>query len=397
MTITRAMLRQIRMATAATSAVSLLVTPACARPTKDTSISVPPVTEGWQRGKYKFAYGAIDFKRGSPFVEDVRPLEPKKALQACRDGNLFACSLFNYPSAEQMAEAQEAKSIYESIMETASSPAGRIALAFMKGGDPDWEIRKVATPEVLNAFIKSGDRDITVAELWADRRNDSPEGVQWLYDHGARLCELDGPSLENRYTCYQIYSKANQSVVVTSDGRPANEPFIQVLDVMERNGFHANSKAELHAIINFRMTLGRKSQTELRYFALPGSKDQATIARAIEAEEKKWAAVNADREDQELLGLLRETDRSGRADFAVVSAAGARLQRGQLLCRRVMVNSVPFVLRANLEDRVGNRLQLRTASLRGRHAVADGMQYRDARISPGSIFWDNIDGWMSGC
>jgi hypothetical protein len=372
--------------------------------TKAAEIELPPVDPTWKRADAMRAkIGAYDYRHDGLFTVDIRPLEPARSLAACRSGEeywrLRACELFLYPSADSVAGAEEARQLYEQEFQGKQNPAERIAWAIQTQGlSADWEIRKYATPDVLNSFVLkyNGPEQITVAEWFAKDNDAYPQKVQWLYDRGAQLCMKDPPMAVERFSCIQFYLGLERRSINIGGVSMGNRPFLETIAVMEKNGFRSQTKSEIASAASWVDVLGSDGPTKQRYYNLltPALKRQVEALAAVKQRERR---ETYDRERQtEHNELIRQTSSSGSTGRSRTRIT-VMAERGLPVCQVVSSNGREYVFRAVLEGRGGKRLQFRASSITAPGSEVRNMPYADTRVDLGTIFWDDPEKWWSGC
>jgi hypothetical protein len=377
---------------------------------KLSEMALPPLEEGWRRADNRRAVlGAYDYRIEGPFIVDKQLLEPERTLAACRsngDGSdarywkFVACSLFLYPSAQSLAGADEARATYEGAFSGSHSPAERIAMAMSKGSfDDDWEIRKFATPAVLNTFIPFGrDGEIaTVGEVYAFNHAGDPERVQWLYDKGARPCMIDSPTPTKRFSCIQFYLKADGTTMSQGGVYKGNQPFLDTIGVLERNGFRPRTKTELAAAAEWRDVIGSNGTAKQHFLSLLSAADRRQVDAQADAARRKQesdyaASMRAD-DDRLIAATSGESPSRPKARQIVTNLS----PRGLPVCQVITSNGRRYVFRAVVEGNGGGRLQLRASSIRGSGSELANMPYGDTRVDTGTIFWDDPHKWSSDC
>jgi hypothetical protein len=339
---------------------------AVAAPSEQAS---PPIESDWIKvNRWQKVIGSYEIKTSSGFIVDLKLSEPVKALEACRlyNGNRpryrgtahsFGCEALLYPSMRALPQANEAISIYEVDFEAAKTPTDRIVGAMDRGVGAHRETLTRATPAILNSLRAWGQSkyQATIGEKFASDNERSPELIQWLFDKGAKLCALDFPTPRSRFTCLQFYTTADQTY--------PREGVMRVLDVLERNGFRPRSSVELRAAMQLMQSVTPITPSQLRY-----------------------------------LDLILPADRLKMKAIAANSAAAVKLaQVGLPVCQILRIERRDFVFRATVEGYSKTRLQLRAASIRNSNTDIVNQPYRDTRISPGVIFWDDAALWRGEC
>jgi len=345
--------------------------------------------EDWKEGSELYAkyFGPFRYRKNGPFIVDYQIGNPKKALSACRhfaetgykrSAYSGACEMFLYPSGAKLPQAAEARSIYERLFERATTQPGRVAVALTLDVGADYEIMVDPSPEVLNAvYPERGAREArTVAEAYALHNRTSPQKVQWLYDHGARLCEKDWGPPERRFSCLTFYS--------TNDDQVPH--FDETLAVLERNGFRPRSGSEVyHAIDGANLIREGRMDSYDRYYALLDARTTAQVAARRKENEAQIAAAKLEKARAE--GLIAPTDAENLA------AAKRFSEVGTPVCRKLMVEGRAFRFAATVEKATRTRLQLRAGSIRSDTSEFTNLPYHDTRISPGVVFWDDAGSW----
>jgi hypothetical protein len=374
---------------------------------------LPEIEQGWKRqAAYRETVGAYDYLRDGVFVKDMRTLEPEKALKACRalgSGdqdkwlNGLGCLLFTYPANDNLPQAAEARDIYEQQFAGARTPAERVSMALDKRMGEMRELAKNASPAVLNSFVNNGSNGevATLAEkvIFQDRTN-APL-LQWLYDRGARLCMIEAPPGQRRFSCIQIYLQAHQIRQKMEDGSWSNQPAIDVLDTLERNGFRPQTASELKSAANWMDVQGSNEPHKARYYALISPTNRRSVDRmAVDIKrdrDQKYAAEVAKQqraEQDELRGAVAAPRHSAASNQLAVRRLG---QKGQAVCQFIQIDGATHIFRANVEGTGQTRLQLRMGSIRGKGSDVLSFRYGDTTVSPGLVFWDDAANWQSDC
>ncbi len=386
-----------------------LQAPLSAKPKSEASLAetaLSPPSADWQRMTRERSLGGVyDYRKDGPFIVDIRLLEPESTLTACRNlkvnfHKMNACAQFHYPSSRTLPGATEALVIYEQLFADAHSPAERISIALDKSGaDGDWEIRQFATPDVLNSFVPYGtDGEVaTVAEKFAFHSAAYPERVQWLYDKGARLCMTDRPIPGKRFSCIQFFLRPDNSSVSIGGVSRGNQPYLDTIAVLERNGFRPQTHAEIASAVKWRDVIGSVGPGTLRYYSLlsPGNRHQVDVL--AEQTRREREANLAASQSAERDGLIGFTSSPKRSDADNRDAIRRLAVRGQTVCRIVTENSTNYVFRAVVEGNNPTRLQLRPSSIRSTSNELENYRYGDTRINAGTVFWDDAANWRSGC
>ncbi len=357
---------------------------------------------------WKGILGTYQTHAENGMLTDVRIDNPDYTIKACRiyggdrkkydnSPQMYACGLFLYPSSRNLPQAAEARTLYEGDYAGLTTPQARIRRALMMRHDAELEIQQAATPEVLNSFVDYFDQptQITIAEFYVAINHPGAATVQWLYDHGARLCDKDAPDGAARFSCIDFYFNADH-ISPKAYGVPA-------LDVMEKNGYRPHTQADLKAAFDAQVR-GDDLPSIKRFIALAGPADPAKIDAV------KMAEANARAADQRRIAAEQEANRrkTDERTFAILAPlttsqplapAVANLeQRGLLVCRLVEADAGFFIFRARVEDVSAHRLQLRASSIRGLHNTEmTNYLYNDVRIDPGLVFWDDAANWRSDC
>ncbi|EGD59869.1 extracellular solute-binding lipoprotein [Novosphingobium nitrogenifigens DSM 19370] len=360
---------------------------------------LPPIEDGWKRiTAFGGSVGVYDIKMGGVWRQDIRLWEPKKALAACLEyganphsasSGSLGCELFLYPSSRELPQAAEALGVYEKQFEGAQTPAARLEIALRKHLGVGFEIQKSPTPEVLNHLVSYWQGSmVSLGELVAYTNDGAPEIVQWLFDHGAKICDNSGSGSAPRFSCINFYINAdNSSTNVPGEGW-TNRPFLQTLAVLERNGYHPHSANDIELTANALASSPTPSIWRLHDLFSPGDWQRV----------KALAASRIAANDAAALALRQKIQAQQNEVAATNQQAAARLGvKGQTVCRIIYENGENYQFRAYVEDRSATRLQLRAASLRNFHAELANYPYADTRISPGTIFWDDAGNWNSAC
>jgi hypothetical protein len=389
--------------------LAVIQAPLSAKPRLEASraeVALPPLDTGWQRVARERSLGGVyDYRKDGPFVVDIRLLEPENTLSACQNlkvnfHQLVACAQFHYPSSRTLPGADEALAAYERVFADAHSPAERISIALdTSGADSEWEIRQFATPDILNSFVPSGTKDevATVAEKFAFQFAEYPKRVQWLYDKGAQLCMTDQPARSKRFSCIQFFLRPNNSSVSIGGVFLGNQPYLDTIAVLERNGFRPQTRAEIASAAEWRDVIGSASPTKLRYYSLLSPTNRRRVdALAEQMRREREASVIAN-QTAERDSLIGSTSSLRRSDADNRDAVRRLAIRGQTVCNIVIENSTSYVFRAVVEGNSPTRLQLRAASIRSTSSELDNYPYGDTRIHAGTVFWDDAANWRSGC
>ena len=346
-----------------------------ATPMSSTSAQqVTPAAGGWIEGSVFWTniIGPHSYRRSGPFIIDERLDDPDKALAKCRryaknpslDGYGSACISFLYPSTRDLPQAAEARAIYESNFKGAME-----------------ELRVGATAELLNTIVPDTLHGsvATLGELYAYQYNQSAELVQWLYDRSARLCEKDAGSPAGRFSCIQFY--------LASDG---TRPRIDATrDVLERNGFRPRTAAELDAARRFGPGSPDRDdrRSQARYVALIAPADRARL-------EHGWAAEAAVRDARR----IAEARAAGLVPATPAENLAAARRLGEpdtSVCRPLTRDYVTYRFMATVEGASTTKLQLRAGAIRSENTEVGNVPYRDTRISPGVVFWDDAGLWTA--
>lgn len=346
---------------------------------------------GWAEatGLIATVLGPHRYRKMGPFVADYQLDDPKKALAACRRYPQTGyqpsflpegCIVFFYPSTRTLPQAPEAKAIYERRFKGATDPVERIVSAMKAHVGEDIEIQAGATPEVLNTIVPNFayDQNITVAEAYAYRNKEQPAVVQWLYDHGARLCEKDWGPPEKRFSCYGFYSMNDAQI----------PRFDATLDVLERNGFRPRSAAEIdRAMFAASVIPSRRMESHNRYYALLDAPVRARVEAKRRADVAKFEAAR--------LAKARAEGEAPATEAENLASARRLAEPGTSVCRPLTVEGTTYRFAATVEGASRTRLQLRAGSIRSDNREVTNLPYRDTRISPGTVFWDDAGLWST--
>ncbi len=372
-----------------------------------------PAQPGWEQISYWPAVGKVDVRKEGLFIVDKRPVEPAKALAACRVYGAdpvaakvlthgAACEIFLYPSARKLAGANEAVAIYDRQFAIARSAADRISIAIDLNLGVEWELTNNATADALNDFVESGNdgRQMTAGEKYASQNAWKPEHIQWLYDHGARLCELDAPQPAKRFSCIEFYLNSD-SVKMSVDGADVTSMLIGTLDILEKNGFRPKSRAEIEAAVSWSDVVGSDGPGKRRFYALltqPDARRVADIAKQRRNDrEAAFAAEQRANQERERQNLIKSTGPGRRSEAENKDAVRRVAVRGETVCQLISDRGKNYVFRAVVEGNSATRLQLRAASIRSSNGELTGYPYGDTRIDAGILFWDDAANWSSDC
>lgn len=332
-------------------------------------------------------FGRRHYLRTGPFITDVRLDDPARTLDACRRYGAeperlgrtilkWGCAFFLYPANSALPQAAEARAIYEQDFARASTQAERIARAIQSRHLADIELLAGANAETLNTFVEWNGAAITVAELYTRFNEGSPDKVQWLYDNGARLCEGEGPPSVRRYSCQELYA-------INDMKWPKHDA---TLDVLERNGYRPRNSVDVAAALqSAELVPAANLPSRDRFAALLAPADRARY------EELRAATVARGAARQEAEARARgEASATPEENLA----AAARLaEPGTPVCRALTVNDATYRFAATVEGASRTRLQLRAGSIRAGGDELTNLPYRDTRITPGVVFWDDAGLW----
>lgn len=346
---------------------------------------------GWTEatGLIATVLGPHRYYKTGPFVADYQLDDPKKALAACRRYPQTGyqpsflpegCIVFFYPSTRTLAQASEARAIYEGMFKGATDPVERILRAMKAYVGEDIEIQAGATPEVLNTIVSNFafEQAMTVAEAYAYRNRGQPAVVQWLYDHGARLCEKDWGPPKKRFSCYSFYSM-NDTMMPRFDA---------TLDVLERNGFRPRSAAEIdRAMSMVNVVPSRRMESHNRYYALLDPPVRVRV------EAKRRADIAAS--EAAKLAKTRAEGGAPATETENLTSVSRLAEPGTPVCRPLVVEGTKYRFAATVEGASRTRLKLRAGSIRSENREVTNLPYRDTRISPGTLFWDDAGLWST--
>lgn len=363
------------------------------------SAPLPPVEAGWERRTHAAdLLGVYDRKLGDAWVEDFRPLEPDKALAACRafaadKRSSFGCELFLYPSGRNLPQAAEAIAIYEREFAGVSNPAVRLTIALRRDLGVNWEVQQLATPQVLNhiAAFDSDDRLFTLGERIAFRRADKPGVIRWLYDHGARICDNAGLDSAKRFNCISFYAQADAALIGFSG------PYQQTLDLLEQHSFRPHWPSEIEWAGSMLAGASCCGPSELRYLALFSAADRRKVEVIATRKRAEAQASVAAWQQQERTRQLGPSSVARHSPAENRLAIGQLASRGNAVCRVIFAHGTNFAFRAVVEGNSATRLQLRAASIRNAESQINDYPYADTMINPGTVFWDDAANWAPDC
>ena len=352
------------------------------------------VVDRWTRGDAYWTriIGPHSYREVGPFVVDQRLDDPKKAFAACSlygrkpvlDHLSPACEYFLYPSTRDLPQAAEARAIYERDFAGTTGPVERIMRALKSRSGVRYELQAGATPEVLNTIVTHGYGDRTawtIGEIYAYNNKRDPDVVQWLYDRGARLCEKDAGPPEKRFSCLAFYDPPEVFDATTIAG------------VLERNGFRPRTAAELDAAGHLWPWKYRPEEQRNIDFYM-ALLDPAARSRIMRAKIAERAALQKAADDQRtatarVAGLLPATPAENLA------AARRLSEPGTSVCRPLTRDYLTYRFMATVEGASKTRLQLRAGAIRSENTEVTNVPYRDTRISPGVVFWDDAGLWSA--
>lgn len=349
-------------------------------------------SDGWTQATngYERFVAPYQYRRGNAFISDLRLADPAKALKLCRryrtdhcenDAMAFGWEVFLYPSTRSLPQAAEAQAIYEHRFKGAAGPVARMQRALEVRLGELIELQAGATPEVLHTIVtRSGDGlAMTVAEWYAYNNRENAALVQWLNDGGARLCEKDGDTAAERFSCINFYLMNDRSI-------PRHD---ETLDMLERNGFRPRTATELHAAARFAGTLrGGDERYHDRYDALLAPADRARIERIKAGVAERTAAAKT--------AAARASGDAPATEIENLAAVRLLREPGTSVCRQLVHQGTTYRFAARVEGASRTRLQLRAGAIRTAGQQLTNLPYRDARVSPGVVFWDDAGLW-SGC